>query len=256
LSEDKKEHQLQRQVARIREALAKVQSEQTRAKTRDENYKHKQLSVNRNVMIFTGLLVATSTIAGIIGIWQGCSNQTSAKATSDSSNTASRSLILDQRPWLYVDNVELPVEPQLSVPFFFHTWMSNAGKTPGTDVLITEQTKWWNSEPEFPDFSNMPEPKPAQLVMPGMDKYEANSTPATMDKFPYISAYEQTRESRLYLLMKISYCDGFGNRYWTTMCISHGYGTKPKDMKYCAHGNAVGQDTQYKNCPSILTNLR
>jgi hypothetical protein len=180
--------------------------------------------------------------------WQGCSTQRAADAAKHSAETTREAMILDQRPWVYADNVELPLEPQLNVPFFFHTWMSNAGKTPATDVLITEQTKWWNSEPDFPDFSNMPEPTPAQLVMPGIDKYEANSTPVMMDKFPYIGAYEQTRESRLYLLMKISYCDGFGNRYWTTMCISHGYGTKPKDMRYCAHGNAVGKDTNYKSC--------
>lgn len=172
-----------------------------------------------------------------------------AKQATFSAETARSALVMDQRPWLYVDNIELPVEPQLFVPFSFRGWMSNAGKTPGTEVLITEQTKWWNSEPEFPDFSNLPEPKPAQLVMPGIDKYEVVSTPATMDKFPYIGAYEQTRESRLYLLMKISYCDGFGNRYWTTMCVSHGYGDKPKDMRFCPHGNAVGQDPNSKSCP-------
>lgn len=159
-----------------------------------------------------------------------------------------KAMIVDQRPWVYADNVELPVEPKMFEPFSFRGWMSNGGKTPGTDVLIATQTKWWNSEPEFPDFSDLPTPRPAQLVMPGTAKYEFISTPATMDKVPFIGAYEQTRESRLYLLMKISYCDGFGKRYWTTMCVSHGYGEKPKDMRFCNHGNAVGQDTRYKSC--------
>jgi len=76
-SNPKKEQYLQKQVARLREAVAKVHSEQEAAKTRDQVYKGEQLDLarktvrfNRWTVGFTGLLALTALIAGGISFMQ------------------------------------------------------------------------------------------------------------------------------------------------------------------------------------------
>jgi hypothetical protein len=168
-----------------------------------------------------------------------------------SAQTTHQALVLDQRPWVLAEHIELDHEPIFNQSFWFNGWISNSGKTPATNVLMADAVKWWDTEPEVPDFSDLSQPLPAQMVFPGVHKYDFNSHPDKMDEPRFIFFYqnEVPHHTKLYLLMKISYCDGFGNRYWTTMCVSHSYGTGLNSLRFCEHGNSVGQDRSYKSCP-------
>jgi hypothetical protein len=72
--------------------VQQLERESAEAKKRDEKYKDEQLSLDRRMVRFTGLLVITSVIAGGISIWQATIARRSANAAKSAAQTAADTL--------------------------------------------------------------------------------------------------------------------------------------------------------------------
>lgn len=81
------------EIGRLREAVQKVEAQQTKAEGRDEKYRGAQVRAGTWTARFTGLLVATSLIAGGISIWQSCLTRRNVDLTRQQFQSS-------QRPWV------------------------------------------------------------------------------------------------------------------------------------------------------------
>jgi hypothetical protein len=72
--------------------LGGIEREQAEAKQRDRKYKDDQLSVNRRMAIFTGVLVLCTAAGIAVNGWQAHVSGISASAASDSASTAKSTL--------------------------------------------------------------------------------------------------------------------------------------------------------------------
>ncbi len=163
-------------ILNVRARLSEVERKATEAETRDQNYKTRQESINRRLMIFTGLLVLTSLISGGIAIWQARIANRSAKAaesaaktaastledtekpTSDvhisalaaknAADTAAQALLssqalaqADRRPYVVVEENSPQfdeVSPSFRRPIFVNINFKNIGKTPAINLISQE----------------------------------------------------------------------------------------------------------------------
>ncbi len=84
--------------------IERLELQAAEAKERDEQYKQQQLTTNRNIAIFTGLLVLCTLATAGVGIWQARISNTAANAAneaahaaSDNANTAAYALIQNEQ---------------------------------------------------------------------------------------------------------------------------------------------------------------
>jgi len=77
----------------IFDRLSEVEREQAESKKRDKEYKDKQLSLDRKMVLFTFLLVICTAVVGVINAWQARIASRSAKAAESAATTASNTLI-------------------------------------------------------------------------------------------------------------------------------------------------------------------
>jgi hypothetical protein len=87
--------------------LNEIESEQAKARERDEKYKDQQVVLNQRMARFTLALVLVSASTGGISIWQATIARRSANAAKRAADTSSKQEIaweVSQRPWIEVAN--------------------------------------------------------------------------------------------------------------------------------------------------------
>jgi len=171
-------------ILEVHSRLTEVERKAAATEIRDQEHKDRQESINFRMMLFTGLLVATSIISGGVSIWQGTIADRSAKAAESAALTASSALReaqrptsdshiaaqaakdaadtadatlkdsqktfeTNQRPYIVIDGAPRflsQIEPD--VPIRANVTIRNIGKTPANSYQWTVELKEFRPEPK------------------------------------------------------------------------------------------------------------
>lgn len=123
---------------------------------------------------------------------------------------------------------------------------TNYGKSPALHVSFTEPTKVFSGETAAAEadryFQNLPQQGTSTETLWPNDRNTLHATPAesadllTQDAIDYIKA----NDGGLYLVGRIEYEDGAGNRYYTNFCQRRFKGPVT-DIEPCATHNEIGE---------------
>jgi hypothetical protein len=124
----------------INARLGELDRKAAAAEARDTQYKNEQVTTNRRLATFTGLLVATSLMSGVISILLLIETKRSAKAAGDAANAAIESTnwikhqtinaFENERPRIWI-KVPETIQIKVGEPINPHIQVFNYGRTPG-----------------------------------------------------------------------------------------------------------------------------
>jgi hypothetical protein len=165
------------------------------------------------------------------------------------------SLQLDERPWVYVSSFNLSSEPEVGkdapkisiTPF-------NSGKTPALDVKAFYETFSSPIKIEPTSTFKTLEPPRDSILPPNFPGGVIGTYPINSILKPGLFAGYGQGKVAIYINVKITYSDEFGNRYWTTACAWHTHDYPDNVFTMCKKGNEVGQynPRPHSSPPSIL----
>lgn len=228
--------------------LDDIEREQAEQKVRDQAYKDQQLQNQTRQVAFDGRLVVLTfglVILGIAGtaisVWQSRISKDAADAAKVSAEAATqavqqskRALEIDQRAWLTIE-FSLDREPAELKGFSMHLHTLNRGKTPA----INRVARSWSDV----------RPPPANI-----DWSRAAATPlrplhpSTIPSVtPVITGFLDTtnlkkylaRELRLFVVVRVSYCDVFDQQHFVQSCASRIYGEPLNRFYGCPGGESM-----------------
>jgi len=268
-----KEEKLRKQFARLREAVAKVSSEQRTAQTRDKEYKDKQLDFTRKTTnatiattVFNGILALAAIIGGILTV-----KQIGLLSTSITNNT--QQFQIDQRPYIWDNNMRPGVSAEPEQKMWANIAMINYGKSPALRTRIKgkiffgpnamAQADGWFAEignkPFAEDISDrgtvvppgIPSPAPppdAKELAKPIPTGHVRVDPGTFGDGGMFTVmtdnvlkkadvdYVLANEESAIVVSHIEYYDGFGNFYWSNICLSR---YKNGNVPHCTRNNEI-----------------
>lgn len=142
---------------------------------------------------------------------------------------------LDQRAWLTGEQLTLSTEIEDGEVFYVQFRIRNTGTTPALNYVSQTRMDLRPDEPTS-GITEVPEPR-RNVVPPGTTTLLSRSP----DWVPSTAAITLYRAGQFFLFIqiRISYDDIFGDSHWTTMCMRHAFGTPLNQSEYCSTGNDV-----------------
>ena len=231
----------------IFDRLNEVEREQTESKKRDKEYKAEQLSLDRSMVRFTGLLVICTAIVGGINGWQAHIANRSARAAENATKTAAESVTKaqaaidlskeqfqkqfqltkdqfqrDQRPYIWNTQLELPrVKVGDKVTWNFR--YMNFGKSPSIGLafrcqILLAAHKTRQKKNLFSLIHN-PKYMTEGFITPpgdssGFSTCESDET-ATQEDIDMRKIYDATVVIKIFY----EYSDTSGNAYTSRVCL-------------------------------------
>ena len=223
-SGSKKEQYLQKQLARLREAVSKVQSEQTDTKTRDAAFKDRQQRLYGKMVLFTFLLVICSAAAGGISIWQSRINSRLANITAGQLTISTEQVHVGQRAYVIPKQLALSEPLRAGYPVKFSFVVRNSGQTPARELHVGPMLKVFDHRLKGPTLNGQSSPSaPFSVTFLGAGD-ELRPTEGWLDDDR--NRLLDDREFReimngtkyLYALGLIQYVDVFHQQDETTFC--------------------------------------
>lgn len=256
-----KEHSRTQQpviLGELRRPQPEIDAEESRESRKEARAgRHEERDSARLRFESAGLLIAAALAVANIGLWiatmrgvkiaaiSAKASQESVQAAKQSIESSIRTSELDQRPWVYVSSLNLTREPEENKegPKIGVSVM-NSGKTMALHVIPIYETGSapFDKVPPFPKNFTPQEPIQLGILPPNAGNFGFPTIPMKSITDPVQLAGYNRGAAIIYIHVKLTYSDIFGNTYWTTICGFHTHGTPLNFFTLCKHGNEIGQE--------------
>lgn len=209
---------------------------------------HQRSHRDKNYIVSISTLIAV-IIYALITFWQGC-------MTRESIDNNTKQFQIDQRPYLWTTNTKPEMSIQKDQRMWVNIHMVDFGKSPAIKIRVLgkifigsnakdDADKWFGLlEDKFFDDPNMTETVappgiPSIFPQPSEKEKASKIEPGKPEPWPggfggggYFTVmtdnvlkqpdvdYVLNTDESAFIVMRLRYFDGFGNRYWSDICLS------------------------------------